>query len=253
MSGGSLPRISTIRLRVRDPDAQTRFYVDALGMRERSDSTIGYGDREAGLLFEQAQTSYAPSDDDIYWKISISVPDIDLAHDQLRAKGVEIEKPRQVLDVAYLAHLYDPEGFDVEFLDHWFKGERPTGTLNEDLLGGGPRLNLLTLRTHDADAAKGVATSLGMRPFYSARLPNFGFDLHFFGFGDEAPPQKDLYAIENRPWTYQRPETVLEIQHRHGAAPKRLKTDGEAGYAGAIITGAEAPNRIDELQIEARN
>ena len=50
----------------------------------------------------------------------------------------------------------------------------------------------------------------------------------------------DLTAVENRCWTYQRPYTVLEVQHISGAnitAPQ----DARAGYVGVEISGEPKP------------
>lgn len=236
-----MPTLDVIRLRCSDPKSQKQFYCDLLGMQERADGTIGYADEEAGLLFEAAALPYRPSPNDLYWKIALAVPDIDLAHRQLTEKGLEVQAPRQVGDVAYLAHLKDPEGFTIELLDHWFEGDRPSQENDTQRLGGGPCLNLLTLRASDIGPVDRSVKAMGMTPLSVVPVPMAGFTLYFYAFTDERPPSTDLLAVENRTWVYQRPYTVLEIQHVSDAGRmKRPQTD-EGGYGGTLVSGTPHP------------
>ena len=244
-----MPKIDLIKLRVSDPQAQKQFYMAVLGMTARADGTIGYGDDEARLHFEAAEIPYEGFDNDLYWKFSIAVPNIDLAYQQLKAKGVDIGEPRQVADVAYLAHLRDPEGFVVELVDHWFQEERPSDNADGNLLGGGPHLNLLTLRCHDIAQVEPAVVEMGMKLFYIAKLPERGFDLYFYGYSNQDPPNADPYAIVNRPWTYQRRNTVLEVQHRAQPEPMTSKNQEQAGYVGATIADLSQPFCDDHLLI----
>lgn len=232
-----MPIIDAIRLRCSDPETQKRFYCDVLGMQRRANGTIGYADEEAGLLFEAADLPYRPSPNDLYWKIALAVPNIDLAHRQLTEKRIEVEPPRQVEDIAYLAHFKDPEGFTVELIDQWFKGGRPAEDLEIQRLGGGPRLNLLTLRAADIGPVDNAVKAMGMTPLSTIPVPTRGFTLYFYAFTDERPPNADLLAIENRTWVYRRPYTVLEIQHVVKAGWIEKPCTREAGYGGTIISG----------------
>ena len=236
-----MPAIEAIRLRCSNPERQTRFYCDVLGMRERANGTIGYADAEAGLLFEPAELPYRPSPQDLYWKIALAVPDIDLAYRQLTDKGIEVQVPRQVGDVAYLAHLLDPEGFAIELLDHWFEGDRPGTDVETQRLGGGPCLNLLTLRAADIGPVDRSVKALGMAPLSVVPVPRGGFTLYFYAFTDDEPPNTDLLAIENRTWVYRRPYTVLEVQHVSGVGRMKRPQPREGGYAGTLVTGTAQP------------
>ena len=236
-----MPAIEAVRLRCSDPDTQTQFYCNVLGMRKRTNGTIGYADEEAGLLFEAAELPYRPSPQDLYWKIALAVPNIDLAYRQLTDKGIEVQVPRQVGDVAYLAHLLDPEGFAIELLDHWFEGERPGTDFDTQSLGGGPCLNLLTLRAADIGPVDRSVKALGMTPLSVVPVPRGGFTLYFYAFTDEEPPNPDLLAVENRTWVYQRPYTVLEVQHVSGAGRMKRPQTREAGYGGTLVSGAAQP------------
>ncbi len=236
-----MPAIDAIRLRCSDPETQTRFYCDVLGMRKRADGTIGYADEEAGLLFEAAEAPYRPSPQDLYWKIALAVPNIELAYRQLTDKGLEVQVPRQVGDVAYLAHFTDPEGYTIELLDHWFQGDRPPEEFDRQRLGGGPCLNLLTLRAADIDPLDGSIKAMGMTPLSVVPVPKGGFTLYFYAFTDERSPNADLLAVENRTWVYQRPYTVLEIQHVSSAGPMKRPRAGEGGYGGTLVSGMPRP------------
>lgn len=244
-----MPKIDTICLRCSDPDAQRQFYGDALGMQERADGAIGYGAGEAGLVFEAADSPYRPSPSDLYWKIALAVPNIDVAHQQLTEKGIEIGAPHQFGDIAYLAHFKDPEGFTIELIDHWFQGHRPVQDVDTQRLGGGPCLNLLTLRAVDIDPVESSCNAFGMRPLSIAPVPNHGFTLYFYALTGERPPNPDLYAVENRTWVYQRPYTVLEIQHVYGRRPMTRSHAHEGGYGGVSISGMDRSFQDDHLRI----
>ncbi|MFG5379591.1 VOC family protein [Yoonia sp. R2-816] len=246
-----MPRIDQITLRSRDHHAQQEFYIDILGMVGRDDGTIGYGDKEVGLIFEPANKPYQPSNQDVYWKIALAVPNIELACDQLLRKGVQVGAARQFQDIGYLAHFRDPEGFTIELIEHWFKGNRPDLQYDTSRLGGGATLNLLTLRTHDIAPLHKSCLDWGMTPLSVQHVHGYGFTLHFYAFTDEQPPNPDLTAIENREWLYQRPYTVLEIQEVEGACGMHPTRDGAAGYASAKITGLVRELLPNELQISA--
>ena len=171
------------------------------------------------------------------------MPDIDLACAQLRTRGIDVGTPRQVGDIAYLAHFRDPEGFTIELIDHAFQGARAAGPRDTDRIGGGACLNLLTLRATELAPLKPAIRAMGMRPLAIMPAQAMGFDLYFYGFADEPPPDADLRAIANRTWLYRRPYTLLEIQHLADSAPITESRADAAGFAGAEIRGV-APDRL---------
>lgn len=235
-----MTQLDTLTLRVMDPVAQARFYTDVLGMSDLGDGRIGYGDGQMGLRFLKAAQPYAPAKSDLYWKIALSVPDIGLAYEQLQAAGVDCSAPRQFRDVGFLASFQDPEGFSVELLDHHFQGARPADwPVDPDQLGGGAHLSLLTLRCADIAALETQIHATGMIALSVQPVTPFGFTLYFYGRPDDPPPNADLHAIENRPWTYQRPYTVLEVQHVHELGAVTLSGNTAAGYGGATLCGTD--------------
>jgi catechol 2,3-dioxygenase-like lactoylglutathione lyase family enzyme len=232
-----MAKLDTLTLRVRNPEAQRRFYCDVLGMLDLGSGRIGYGGEQMALQFEAAQTPYQPQGSDLYWKIALSVPNIELACQQLADRGVPVAQPGQFRDVGYLAKATDPEGFSIELIDHWFEGERPAVECDENLLGGGAHLSLLTLRVADIATVEPSLVAGGMVPLSIQPVTPYGFTLYFYAFTDEVPPNDDLEAVENRTWVYRRPYTVLELQHVVALETVTEVQDGVAGYVGATISG----------------
>jgi hypothetical protein len=107
-------------------------------------------------------------------------------------------------------------------------------------------LNLLTLRCHDIGPANNICVNqLGMRLLSVQPVGPYGFTLYFYAFTDDDPPATDREAVANRGWTYQRPYTVLEIQHLHEASAVTRPPKGAAGFGRIRISGMPfSPNNI---------
>ena len=131
-----MSKLHILALRALRPDAQRGFYRRVLDMATQDSGGLGYSDREMNVRFVQSETSYRPQPTDLYWKIAVSVPNIELAYQQLVARGARVSVPHQFRDVGYLAHETDPEGFTVELIEHWFQGDRPSQSVDKTLLGG---------------------------------------------------------------------------------------------------------------------
>ncbi len=209
--------------------------------------TLSYGepDVEIELHEANAQKSYQHKDTDRYWKIGISVPDLDLAWSALRSAGIEVSDPHQFHDIGYMAHLDDPEGFKIELLQQTFQGRpKKLGYLVSNHVFSG--IGQVTLRTHDVDQALAFYRDrLGMRLLSIQPVPQHGFTLYFLAFTDDTPPREDLRAVENREWLWQRPYTSLELQVFD--APRSsyaLPSEDTAGFAGLVI---DDPNRSGEI------
>lgn len=243
--------LDTLTLRVGNIAAQKQFYCTVLGMSDFGDGRIGYDECELALNFVQAELPYGPKPSDLYWKIAISVPNIERACAQLKARGAWVTTPKQFRDVGFLAKLTDPEGFTVELIDHWFEGERPDLVLNQTLLGGGPHLSLVTLRTADIEAIEPEVLDAGMTPLSVQPVEPFGFTLYFYAFTHETPPNPDLLAIENRTWVYQRPYSVLEIQHVPALEKETLAASDEGGYESLTMTGTTV-QAVDRLKLKSK-
>lgn len=248
-----MAKLDTLTLQVRDVAAQTRFYCDVLGMNDLGRGRVGYDPQEAAIRFVQADGPYAPQPSDLYWKIALSVPDIGLACRQLRAAGVPCSTPGQFRDVGFLAKATDPEGFPIELIDHHFEGQRPASAAQPDpsRLGGGAHLSLITLRTADIAAVEPDILARGMTPLSVQPVTPYGFTLYFYADTAERPPNPDLEAVENRTWVYQRPYTVLEIQHVPSLGSETRPVVGESGYGGVTLRDARDLKPLPRLGMTA--
>lgn len=216
----SSPRLSALSLTVTNPDRLAAFYCAVLGMHRvevNGGVAVGYGGQGAALILNPARETgaYRHQPNDRYWKIAITLPDLDLAHEQLRNLGIDATEPHQFRDIAYMSHLADPEGHVIELIQHSFLGKPLTraGDRNSPL-GGGAQIGLITLRTDDIETEQNrCQNELGMRYLSRQAVSDRGFDLYFFGLTNDVLPKGDVNAVENREWLWQRPYTVLEFQH----------------------------------------
>lgn len=235
--------LSGVALNVASPQTLAEFYTGVLGMTatpEGAEIRVAYGGAGAYLALRQSPSprAYRHEDRDRYWKIGITLPDLDAAHAQLERKGVAVGTPRQFGDVGYLCHLADPEGFRIELLQRTFEGEPRTAQGDDSLpLGGGAALGQITLRTGNIGAELDhFERRLGMKLLSRQPIAERDFDLYFLACTDEEPPDSDLTAVHNRPWLWQRPYTTLEFQHWPAAGPRGFGCrPGETGYAGLIF------------------
>jgi len=238
-------RLAGVALNVAAPEKLAAFYTRHLGMAvDRSGKflRLGYGGPAASLELRPLPSPkpYVHDSSDEYWKIGITLPNVDMAFEQLNRAGVAVTQPRQFLDIGYMCHLTDPDGFQIELLQHTFAGQPRTSPGNPDLpLGGGAQIGQITLRITGLDAAIArYQRSMGMRLLSRQVVAGRDFTLYFLAFTGESPPNRDIEAVANRPWLWQRPYTTLELQHltepgRH----IRSTPSGAAGYTGLLIEG----------------
>lgn len=236
-------RLAGVALNVASPEKLAAFYTHHLGMAvDRSGDflRVGYGGPGASLELRPLPSPmpYVHDASDEYWKIGITLRDVDMAFEQLSRAGVAVTQPRQFLDIGYLCHLTDPDGFQIELLQHTFEGQPRTVPGNPDLpMGGGAQIGQITLRVADLDDALALyQRSMGMRLLSKQVVAGRDFTLYFLAFTDETPPDSDIEAVANRPWLWQRPYTTLELQYltEPGRAVRPAFTDG-VGYAGLLL------------------
>ncbi len=236
-------RLAGVVLDVTSPEKLAEFYTRHLGMTvDRSGEflRLGYGGVGASLVLRPSPAAkpYVHDASDEYWKIGITLPDVDMAFAQLKRAGVEISEPRQFLDIGYMCHFADPEGFQIELLQHTFADQPRTSPGNRDLpLGGGAQIGQITLRVSDLDHALTVyRDTMGMSLLSKQTVAGRNFTLYFLAFTDETPPASDIEAVENRPWLWQRPYTTLELQHlREPGSQIRSAVADRAGYAELLV------------------
>ncbi|MFT7581968.1 MAG: catechol 2,3-dioxygenase-like lactoylglutathione lyase family enzyme [Myxococcota bacterium] len=248
-------------MRVPNVRAVADFYCTHFGMTQQGASnrrgpTVLQS--EAGyslVLSEPSETvldtrnTEAVTQEDGYWKIAFTTADVDQLRDRLVAAGVPVTEPRQFLDIGYLCHLSDPAGFTVELLQHRFMPPRSPAAA---VAPPDPLLGLLTLRVRDPEASLAFYRDrLGMQLLSRQEVTPKRFSIYFLAGTDDRPPVADIGAVENREWLYQRPYTLLELQHRWGseAAPAkyRMASDSEPGIGElTVVTNTVSTETVVE-------
>jgi catechol 2,3-dioxygenase-like lactoylglutathione lyase family enzyme len=236
-----IAQLSRNILRVRNLDRSIGFYSERLGMVVSGDgSLVGFGGA-TGIEFRRGggEGVFGAEVDDGYWKIGITLADVDVARSRLMSAGVEVSEARQFLDIGYLCHLSDPDGYVIELLQHRFAENHVPIEPDEDFpLGQAATLGQVTLRVRDADASLGFYRDrLGMTLLSRQDVPDHRFTLYFLAGTAEIPPDPDVDAVGNREWLWQRPYTTLELQHRW-EAPEHYQTgvDAGGGFWGLALT-----------------
>lgn len=225
-------RFDVITFQVPDIDAAKAFYVDVLGMHEVRPNVIGYADDGLKMQFIKCQTERKATSRDAYWKIGITVKNLDHAVAFLKDKwNVSCSAaPSQFLDIGYLCHLRDPAGLGIELLQHGFEGKHiDSELLDGHSIGGQATLAHITIRVTDLDKAKTwCEETQGMRLMSIQPVDLFGFTLYFYTWSEEELPG-DLRSKDIREWLWARPYAMLELQHVSGASFLRKLPPGSAG------------------------
>jgi len=143
--------LSEVSLDISDPERSLEFYVQRLGMRliaelanPGSETTVSVHAFETGaclkLQHDRARPSftsdYQPLESDAYWKIGVTLADVDVARERLTTLGVQVTDHGQFHDIGYLCHLDDPDGYCIGLLQHIFqRNHRPQPPLPAEVLG----------------------------------------------------------------------------------------------------------------------
>ncbi|MEM7015860.1 MAG: VOC family protein [Pseudomonadota bacterium] len=216
-------KLSKHVLQVQDLPGARAFYRDMLGMQviaEHEKSCLlsfdSGSEDAASLLLQHRSDLISPTLEkrNVYWKIGLTVPDVDLARADLLEQGVQVSEPAQFLDVGYLCHFADPEGNEIELLQHRFEqNHQPANTVNHKTFGQ------VTLRVRDPEKSlRFYQDVLGMHLLSRQVITPYQFTLYFLVCADESTPIADIDAVENREWLWQRPYAQLELQHRWDAS-----------------------------------
>ena len=233
-------------LKVQEFSGLSGFYCDYLGMRSfgRPETPLfGFDPDYCLLAFRAGATApYQAESNDFYWKIGITLRNLDAAVAYLRQRGLELPEPRQFRDIGYLTHLKDPKGLAIELLQQGFEGRsEPIGSGHP--IGCQATLAHITLRVTKIAAAKAYFEDrLGMRLMSVQPVPDRDFCLYFYTWSDEALPSADLKAVENREWLWRRPYTLIELQHLEASGASVHKPDpGRAGFDGFAYKAQDMP------------
>lgn len=214
-------------------ESLTTFYTKKVGFELYKEFPLAEGgkkrwfrfaDRPLSVMVEVNVGKPKKTEDeslgDAYWKIGLALHDVDLARQKFETSGVSVEPAGQFKDVGYLCHLRDPSNCSIELLQHTFENKEKTKAApntESRPLGQDVGVGQITLRVADIDVARRFySETLGMK-FVNLQNVYLGetreFNLYFYGYTEDEPPIKDLAAVGNREWLYQRPYTTIELQH----------------------------------------
>ncbi|CAF1153462.1 unnamed protein product [Adineta ricciae] len=153
----------------------------------------------------------------VYWKMGITLHDVDHAREILQSKGIKTSDPSQFEDIGYVCHLTDPNGFIIELLQHHFQETFLKKHLPEENfpLGYPCCIGQITLQVNDIDKTQRFyGDVLGMKLLSIQEVPRYGFTLYFYAWTDEDPPKSDV--ISTREWLWKRPYTTIELRYFDG-------------------------------------
>eukprot|EP00088_Acartia_fossae_P062132 TRINITY_DN7483_c0_g1_i2.p1 TRINITY_DN7483_c0_g1~~TRINITY_DN7483_c0_g1_i2.p1 ORF type:complete len:275 (-),score=69.76 TRINITY_DN7483_c0_g1_i2:209-1033(-) len=239
-------KISGLLFRVRQPEDLAAWYENVLGMNMKKEGErylCKYEGQDLQLIFENA-TKSGPTQSgmSVYWKIGIGLPDVDLGRDKIMAKNTQVTEGHQFQEIGYLCHLKDPALNSLELLQDTFEKNFVKPVPKPELTLGQPgKIGQITIRSSNIEKTLALyEKALGMKMLSIQSVDSYGFVLYFLAFTDDDPPNsKDLNAVENREWLWQRPYTTLEIQYKDGFALNGL--DREVGVGGMEIMAPEDP------------
>ena len=229
-------KFSNISFKVADLPAVVGFYREVLGMVGDANS-LGYGPSDARLTFlSDSVEPHMASTDQFYWKIGITVRDLDHAVRYLRSAGVKVSDPVQFRDIGYLCHLKDPAGLVIELLQQGFEGHAGDAGTGHPI-GGQAVFAHITLRITDIQHTREwCENELGLRLLSIQPVTDYGFTLYFYAWSDEQLPDPELTSVTNREWLWARPYTILELQHLQSGDNGRLR-HGDVDQAGPVTIG----------------
>ena len=207
---------------------------------------VGYSPNEAHLAFDQGIVE-KPKPDEFYWKIGITLQNLDHAVCFLRSKNITVSDPIQFQNVGYMAHIVDPDGHAIELLQQGFEGnESDPG--NGHPIGAQAILAHITLRIVDLEVAQIWIEKHGLRLMSVQPIAARAFTLYFYSWSEEQRPNADLQAVENREWLWARPYTILELQHLQSAATAPEKSPQLVGLS-VEEDGISTPLNIYTLNV----
>jgi len=123
------PKLVGIVLKVSNPQKLANWYKDVLGMSIKQDGTNWICEYEkfnqsaqVKLIPGPSGSQYKSERNHVYWKIGLSLQDVNLAREKIMNLGTsQVSPPAQFFNIGYLCHLADPEGFSIELLQHTFE------------------------------------------------------------------------------------------------------------------------------------
>lgn len=239
---------------IRNPRRSLDFYQHILGMEMVSHQLNGEGIEEihsyqlrfpnnlqAGLLELQfyPQRNFQRQDqvdglDVGYWKIGITTANVDLAAAYLQKHGIDVSKPQQFLDVGYMAHLRDPDGYLIELLQNELPIDNSSLNKPNEFAKQSTFAHVSLRVANPEKSLNFYCQGLGMKLLSRQFIEQHDFTLYFLAFTQENPPVDDIDAVSNRLWLWQRPYPVLELQFFH-ARSGGYSASAASGFSGLRV------------------
>jgi catechol 2,3-dioxygenase-like lactoylglutathione lyase family enzyme len=114
-----IPKVRTVFLFVEDQDRALEFYTDKLGMEKKQDAEMWPGARWLEVAAPGAETflSLAAAKDfntepGQPGGFTMTVPDVRALYEQLKARGVDVEEPKEERWSTYI-RFTDPDGHTI--------------------------------------------------------------------------------------------------------------------------------------------
>ncbi len=240
-----MKRIAGPHFRVQDHSGLAQFYCGLLGMQAVAATTesvaFGFDAHRACVRFHRtADKPYEPRPNDFYWKIGITLRDLDAAVADLRNKGLAVSDPNQFRDIGYMSKIADPTGFTIELLQQGFEGNSKPVPPGGHAIAAQATLAHITLRVTDiASARTYFEDRLAMRLMSVQPVEEYGFCLYFYSWSDEPLPEPDLTSVGNREWLWSRPYAFIELQHLETPGAVVRKAEGNtSGFDGFSYLGS---------------
>lgn len=185
-----------------------------------------------------------------YWKMAISVQDVQLARQKLIKNNIEVSSAVQVPNVAYLCHFSDPDGHALELIQHTFEENFvPKEEDSSYALGNKPTFLLITYRSKNIEKSIDFyKNTLGMRLLSKMDVSQRGFDLYFFGYTKKQLPNEDICSVDNVQWLWQRNCTMIELQHIHEFSKNdsfEYEIGSQTGFKGITVESNTAQTLYD--------
>ena len=185
--------VKALHYRVSDLGLTRQFYGDVLGFEvaDEGKALICSLPNGARLVFHEALVErHVANKDGRYWKIGLTMPDLDRAVAHLDRMGWAVSRPRQFLDIGYMCHLNDPDGLPLELLQQGVEGRATPGPEGHDI-GAQATLAHLTLRAETREVADREWLGAGMTLMSVQPVPSHGFTLYFYCLLYTSPSPRD--------------------------------------------------------------
>jgi len=223
--------LQSLSLYISKPLDSLSFYISKLGMKlieiyieedkKYYHLSFDKNSKQAflELIYDKNNTQTVfPKNQDLlegYWKIAISIKDVDIASDKLIEKGIKVSEAFQVPNVAYLCHIQDPDGYTIELIQHKFQENHIKEKEDSSYkLGNKPVFSLITYRVKNINKSLDFyQTKLGLKLFSKMDVTKRGFNIYFLAASKEKAPSENIEAIENAQWLWTRDYTMIEFQH----------------------------------------